>query len=81
MNLGQVAYEAYSKAAGRKSLISGAKLLKWKKLPENIQNAWIAAGVTVGNVVMNETLENVTDSVQEAAQRGFEGIQHDQDNP
>jgi hypothetical protein len=47
VNLGQAAYEAYSKAAEGRSLVSGLELPAWKDLNDEIQNAWIASAVAV----------------------------------
>jgi hypothetical protein len=47
VNLGQAAYEAYSKAAGGHSLVSGLELPAWRDLNDEIQLAWIAAAVAV----------------------------------
>lgn len=41
---GQVAYEAYCKSSGGKSLVSGATLPAWCALSEEIRNAWESAG-------------------------------------
>lgn len=76
MNHGKIAYETYCKTTDNKSLISGAELPPWEKLDPKIQEAWTAAGLAVGNAVLNKTIGVVADSVQEAARRGFESIQH-----
>lgn len=74
MNHGKIAYEAYCKASGNKSLISGAELPPWEQLKPEIQNAWTAAGMAVGDAWANEVLlKPYAQEVQEAARRGFEG--------
>ena len=47
MNYGQIAYEAYCKSSGGKSLISGAELPPWVNLSLEIQRAWNAAADAV----------------------------------
>ena len=44
MNYGKVAYEGYLAQAGGKSLVSGVKLPGYGDLPDEIQDAWQAAG-------------------------------------
>jgi hypothetical protein len=46
-DLGQVAYEAYSDAAGGRSLISGLELPEWHDLTDDLQTAWRAAASAV----------------------------------
>lgn len=77
MNHGKIAYEAYCKATDNKSLISGETLPGWKDLKPEIQNAWTQSGYAVGDAWANEVLlKGQAKEVQEAARRGFEGIQH-----
>ena len=48
---GRVAYVAYLKSSGGKSLVSGAELPPWADLPEAIRNAWeSAAEAAIGYV-------------------------------
>lgn len=42
-SVGQVAYEAYCRHTGWKSLVSGAPLPPWAELPLGIQLAWMEA--------------------------------------
>ena len=44
---GQRAYEAYSREAGGRSLVSGEALPPWAGLPEGIRRAWCAAAAAV----------------------------------
>lgn len=44
---GRVAYEAYCKASGGKSLVSGAPLPAWDALCQEIRDAWDAAADAV----------------------------------
>jgi hypothetical protein len=44
-----VAYEAYCKSTGGKSLISGADLPGWNALSDPIKTAWAAAAEAVRN--------------------------------
>ena len=43
----QIAYEAYCKNTGWKSLVSGAKLPSWNELRPEIQAAWRAAAQAI----------------------------------
>ena len=47
MTLGQIAYEAYFKAAQGRSLVSGAALPAWTEQAEQIRQGWEAAAVAV----------------------------------
>ena len=47
MTVGQGAYEAYVRAAGGKSLVSGAPLPAWDSLPVAIRHAWDVASQQV----------------------------------
>jgi len=76
MNHGKIAYEAYCKATGGKSLISGDELPAWEALKPEIQNAWTQAGLAVEYETTKPRLRPRAVTVQEAARRGFEGIQH-----
>lgn len=51
---GQRGYEAYSKAAGGRSLVSGDPLPGWDALPEAIQQAWVAAAAAIIDMDQNE---------------------------
>lgn len=44
---GKVAYDAYCKAAGGKSLVSGQKLPEFEEQPAQIRAAWEAAADAV----------------------------------
>jgi len=44
---GQIAYEAYARQSGNRSLISGKELPGWGDLDEPIQTAWNTAGAAV----------------------------------
>ena len=44
---GEIAYNAYRKASGGKSLVSGAPIPLWRYLPDDIRAAWNAAGEAV----------------------------------
>jgi hypothetical protein len=52
--LGHIAYDAYFKACGGKSLISGAPLPSWDGQADTIKAAWEAAGSAAGNAAMEE---------------------------
>lgn len=43
--LGRTAYDAYSRAASGKSLVSGDRLPSWPELPDPVRDAWIAAAL------------------------------------
>ena len=78
MNHGKIAYEAYCKSTDNKSLINGCELPSWEVLDPLIKKAWEAAGLAVGDAWAEEVfLKPRADTVQEAARRGFEGIQHE----
>lgn len=44
---GKRAYMAYRQHAGRRSLVTGAELPLWDRLPPEIQDAWCAAATAV----------------------------------
>jgi hypothetical protein len=44
---GQAAYDAYAGHTGGRSLISGAELPRWDRLPAAIKDAWEAAAAAV----------------------------------
>lgn len=44
---GQIGYEAYCSFTNWKSLVSGANLPQWDKLPDNIKQAWEKAGSSI----------------------------------
>jgi hypothetical protein len=44
---GKTAYDGYCKSSGGKSLISGASLPEFDKLPVEIRQAWQAAAAAV----------------------------------
>ena len=46
-SLGEIAYNAYCKDTGWKSLVSGAQLPTWQLLSEAIREAWEAAAHAV----------------------------------
>lgn len=46
-NPAAVAYEAYRRNCGGKSLISGAPLPAWDCLPDSVRAAWFAAAAAV----------------------------------
>ena len=48
--LGRIAYEAYVRKAGGKSLVSGAKLPGWENLERPIKLAWDEAARAVASV-------------------------------
>jgi hypothetical protein len=49
--LGKVAYDAYFKQCGGKSLISGAPLPAWEAQSPEIQGAWKAAAEAVADAL------------------------------
>ena len=50
-DLAKVAYDAYVKAAGGVSLVSGEPLPEFDQLPENIRQAWDASSQAVARAV------------------------------
>jgi len=54
--LGEIAYDAYCKDAGGKSLVSGDPLPEFKRLPKAIQHAWIEAAVAVRDLWVRAAL-------------------------
>lgn len=50
-DLGRIAYEAYSRSADGRSLISGQGLPAWPDLPEAIRAAWEQAAQAVAAAV------------------------------
>lgn len=52
--LGRIAYEAYSKHSGGKSLISGVPLPFWPEVPGSVRAAWDAAALAVAAEVAEE---------------------------
>ena len=55
IDFGEIAYEAYCKASKNKSLISGAKLPKWKDVRPDIKSAWrdsAAAVLDLGKIYL-----------------------------
>jgi hypothetical protein len=47
IDLGQVAYEAYSVSAEGKSLVTGDALPDWSGLPDRVQESWRHAAEAV----------------------------------
>ena len=54
---GRIAYEAYRDSTGGKSLVSGAPIPYWSKLPALIQNAWGAAANAVRSRILLDGME------------------------
>jgi hypothetical protein len=52
-SLGEVAYVAYCKCSGGKSLVSGADLPQWEALSEQIRHAWVASAQAVFERVLS----------------------------
>ena len=52
-SLGEVAYVAYCKCTGGKSLVSGADLPQWDVLSEQIRHAWVASAQAVFERVLS----------------------------
>jgi len=50
----RIAYEAYARSTGGKSLVSGDTLPGWDDLPQPIQWAWDAAAQAVIRAVTDE---------------------------
>lgn len=73
MNLGKIAYDAYCKISGNKSLVSGAQLPTWDQLDRKIQIAWEASGMAVRLEIQKPPV--ATGDLTEAARRGFESVQ------
>jgi hypothetical protein len=48
---GRLAFEAYGKSTGGRTY-DGRPIPKWHELPENIREAWCAAGAVVASDVM-----------------------------
>lgn len=51
VNLGKIAYEAYSAKSKGKSLATGDDLPKWEDLPWEIRDAWNASAAAVERAV------------------------------
>jgi len=47
IELGRIAYDAYLKDSGGRSLIRGVKLPTFDELPHSVVRAWCAAGIEV----------------------------------
>lgn len=71
MTLGQVAYEAYRKAADEVSLVLGYKLPDWDMLYREIKSAWESAAEAVKDEVCNIKPQCESD-VGSAAKQAFE---------
>lgn len=54
LEMGKVAYEAYSLSTEGKSLVSGDRLPEWSDLAMPIRVAWIAAARAVATTVLAE---------------------------
>ena len=63
---GKIAYEAYCRQTGNKSLISGVELPMWEALDQKIQMAWNAAGQAV-----MDARDADLNKLNQAARRGF----------
>ena len=50
-SLGKIAYNAYRKSSGGKSLVSGVKLPEWEELSNEIRTAWECAASAVAGVI------------------------------
>jgi hypothetical protein len=57
--LGKIAYEAYRKDSGGKSLISGQPIPAFDILPEAIQHAWSEAAHAAAEEILNMKREKV----------------------
>lgn len=52
---GNVAYDAYCRCSGGKSLVSGAKLPPWEGLNPEIRKAWEAAAEAIRDALSERT--------------------------
>jgi hypothetical protein len=67
-DLAKIAYDAYCKATGGVSLISGAKLPEFQDLRQAIQDAWWEASAAAGNAVMDK-LQEAQEALRELRER------------